>query len=176
MAQPATYNAMANRGYSDYPPGAGIAGFGASEAITRDPTGGRTPYGAFTVPGGPAPGDPFSAGGPYPMQGSRNGRDVFDAGGVGVAGAAGVGATYLNRGPSQNAGSMLARGPSNSASRSLSLTMHREVEDRAQTDTNRMQHTIKRPSNPNSTSIFLSRPIVSTLLIVASHLRWRMSQ
>jgi len=119
--QPATYNAMANRGYSDYPPGAGIAGFGASEAITRDPTGGRTPYGAFTVPGGPAPGDAFSAGGPYPMQGSRNGRDVFDAGGVGVAGAAGVGATYLNRGPSQNAGSMLARGPSNSASRSLSL-------------------------------------------------------
>jgi len=122
FSQPATYNAMPSRGYGDYPPaGAGIAGFGASEAVTRDPTGGRAPYGAFARPGGPAPGEVFNAGGPYPMQGGRNGRDLLDAAGVGAAGAAGVGAAYLNRGPSQNAGPALARGPSQSASRSLSI-------------------------------------------------------
>ncbi|KLO19652.1 hypothetical protein SCHPADRAFT_52917 [Schizopora paradoxa] len=115
-AQPATYNAAPTRGYGDYQAGAGIAGFGASEAVTRDHVGGRAPYGAFATPGGPAPGDVFASGGPYPMQG----RELADAAGIGAAGAAGVGATYLNRGPSQNAGTMLTRGPSNSASRSLS--------------------------------------------------------
>lgn len=98
-----------------------IAGFGTSTARSGSPPNPNVPapYNTFAVPGGPAPGEMYD---PTPALQRRATNSRAASLGIGVgenpfeASPVAVGGAYLNRGPSQNQQTGLARQPSQPSS------------------------------------------------------------